>query len=140
MQQLIEFVGHHALLAGAAAVALVLVAIYEFRNSAQSAASLSSTQAVRLMNQGALLIDLRGKESYDAGHIGEARNIPLATLESQVDTMKKWRDKTVITYCDTGRDGAVAARTLQKQGFTKVFNLAGGLNGWIKDNMPVGKA
>ena len=121
-------------------MALVLVAIYEFRNSAQSAASLSSTQAVRLMNQGALLIDLRGKEPFDAGHIGEARNIPLATLESQVETMKKWRDKTVITYCDTGRDGAVAARTLQKQGFTKVFNLAGGLNGWIKDNMPVGKA
>ena len=33
-------------------------------------------QAVRLMNQGALVIDLRGKESYDAGHIGDARNVP----------------------------------------------------------------
>jgi rhodanese-related sulfurtransferase len=140
MQQLIDFIGHHPLLAGAAAAALVLVAIYEFMTSAQSAASLGSMQAVRLMNQGALLIDLRGKEPYDAGHIGEARNIPLATLESQLDALKKWRDKAVITYCDTGRDGAAAARTLQKQGFTKVFNLAGGLNGWIKDNMPVGKA
>jgi rhodanese-related sulfurtransferase len=140
MQQLIDFIGHHPLLAAAAAVALVLVAIYEFMTGAQSAAALNSMQAVRLMNQGALLIDLRGKEPYDAGHIGEARNIPLATLESQLDTLKKWRDKAVIAYCDTGRDGAAAARTLQKQGFTKVFSLAGGLNGWIKDNMPVGKA
>jgi rhodanese-related sulfurtransferase len=118
----------------------VLVAIYEFLTGAQSAAALNSMQAVRLMNQGALVIDLRGKEPYDAGHIGEARNIPLATLESQLDMLKKWRDKAVIAYCDTGRDGAAAARTLQKQGFTKAFNLAGGLNGWIKDNMPVGKA
>ena len=140
MQQLIDFIGHHPLLAGAAAVALVLVAIYEFRTSAQSAAALSAMQAVRLMNQGALVIDLRDKESFDAGHVGEARNIPLATLESQAGALKKWRDKPVITYCDTGRDGAAAARTLQKLGFTKVFTLAGGLSGWIKDNMPVGKA
>ena len=140
MQQLIDFIGHHPLLAGAAAVALVLVAIYEFRASAQSAAALSAMQAVRLMNQGALVIDLRDKESFDAGHVGEARNIPLATLESQSGALKKWRDKPVITYCDTGRDGAAAARTLQKLGFTKVFTLAGGLSGWIKDNMPVGKA
>ena len=140
MQQLIEFIGHHALLTGAAAVALMAVAAYEFRIGAQASAALSSMQVVRLMNQGALVIDLRARETYDTGHIGEARNIPLSTLESQGEALKKWRDKPVIAYCDTGRDGAVAARTLQRLGFTKAFSLAGGLNGWIKDNMPVGKA
>jgi rhodanese-related sulfurtransferase len=140
MQQLIDFLGHHPLLAGAAAAALVIVAIYEFRTGAQSVAALSAMQAVRLMNQGALVIDLRGREPFDAGHIGEARNIPLGELESATEALKKWRDKAVIAYCDTGRDGAIAARTLQKHGFTKAFSLAGGLNGWIKDNMPVGKA
>jgi rhodanese-related sulfurtransferase len=140
MQQLIEFIGHHALLSGGAAVALMVVAAYEFRTGVQGSAALSAMQAVRLMNQGALLIDLRAKEPFDAGHIGEARNIALSALESQGEALKKWRDKPVIAYCDTGRDGAVAARTLQKLGFTKAFSLAGGLNGWIKDNMPVGKA
>jgi len=140
MQQLIEFMGHHPFLAGAAAVAFVIVALYEIRTGVQTSLALSANQAVRLMNQGALVIDLRGKDPYDAGHIGEARNIPFATLESQADSLKKWRDKAIIAYCDTGRDSAAAARTLQKIGFTKVFTLAGGLSGWIKDNMPVGKA
>jgi rhodanese-related sulfurtransferase len=137
MQQLIEYLGHHPVLAGNAALLFVIVAIYEMRIRAQSSAALSPMQAVRLINQGALVIDLRATESYDSGHIGAARNIPAATLESQVETLNKWRDKQVITYCDTGRDAAEAVRTLARLGFTNVLNLEGGLNGWIKDNMPV---
>jgi rhodanese-related sulfurtransferase len=91
------------------------------------------------MNQGALVIDLRGKELYDAGHIGEARNVPVAELASQAESLKKWRDKNVITYCDSGVSGAGGARTLMKLGFTKVFNLQGGLNAWVKDNLPLAK-
>ena len=89
------------------------------------------------MNQGALVIDLRSKDLFDAGHIVDARHVPAAALESQADTLKKWRDKNVITYCDTGANGAGAARTLTKLGFTKVFNLHGGLNAWVKDNLPL---
>jgi len=91
------------------------------------------------MNQGALVIDLRSKDLFDAGHIVDARNVPVATLESQADSLKKWRDKNVITYCDTGSNGAGAARALIKLGFTKVFNLQGGLNAWVKDNLPLTK-
>ena len=43
----------------------------------------------------------------------------------------------MITYCDSGISGAGAARTLAKLGFTKVFNLEGGLNAWVKDNLPL---
>ncbi len=117
----------------------IAVLVYELRERIQSFASLSSMQAVRLMNQGALVLDLRGRESYDAGHIGDARNVPAADLPNQLESLKKWREKSVITYCDSGRDGAIAARTLQKQGFTKVFNLDGGLNAWLKDNLPLAK-
>ena len=35
--------------------------------------------------------------------------------------------------------GAGAARTLTKLGFTKVFSLEGGLNAWVKDNLPLTK-
>ena len=96
-------------------------------------------QAVRLMNQGALVIDLRAKDAFDAGHIGDARNVPASDLESQADSLNKWRDKTVITYDDSGMAGAGAARTLTKLGFSKVFSLEGGLNAWTKDNLPLTK-
>ena len=92
------------------------------------------------MNQGALVIDLRSKELYDAGHIVDARNVPVARDSNRRPTrLKKWRDKNVITYCDSGADGASGARTLMKLGFTKVFNLQGGLNAWVKDNLPLAK-
>ena len=139
MQRLFEFIGHHPYLAGGAVLAAAAVAFYEIRERIQAFAALSATQAVRLMNQGALVIDLRPKESYDAGHIGDARNVPVAELASQAESLKKWRDKNVITYCDSGVNGASGARTLMKLGFTKVFNLHGGLNAWVKDNLPLAK-
>jgi rhodanese-related sulfurtransferase len=139
MQRLFEFIGHHPYLASGAVLAAVVVAFYEIRERIQAFAALSSMQAVRLMNQGALVIDLRSKEAYDAGHIGEARNVPVAELAAQADALKKWRDKNVITYCDSGVNGASGARTLMKLGFTKVFNLHGGLSAWVKDNLPVAK-
>jgi rhodanese-related sulfurtransferase len=140
MQRLFEFIGNHYYLATGALVAAALVAFYEIRERLQAFAALSSMQAVRLMNQGALVLDLRARESYDAGHIGDARNVPVADLESQAEGLKKWRDKNVITYCDSGTSGASGARSLMKLGFTKVFNLHGGLNAWVKDNLPLTKA
>jgi rhodanese-related sulfurtransferase len=139
MQRLLEFIGHHPYLAAAAVAAALVVVIYELRERVQAFAAVSAMQAVRLMNQGALVIDLRSKELYDAGHIGDARNVPTAELESQAESLKKWRDKNVITYCDSGANGASAARSLIKLGFTKVFNLQGGLNAWVKDNLPLAK-
>ncbi len=140
MQRLVEFIGNHPYLASGAVLAAVAVAIYEFQARLQAFAALSAMQAVRLMNQGALVLDLRAKESFDAGHIGDARNVPAAELAAQADNLKKWRDKTVITYDDSGTGGASAARTLTKLGFTTVFTLQGGLNAWIKDNLPLTKA
>ena len=137
MQRLLEFIGHHPFLAGGALVAALAVIAVEIKERIQKFAALSAAQAVRLMNQGALIIDLRPQEAFEAGHIGEARNVPAADLEAQAESLKKWRDRTVITYCDSGVNGAGAARTLAKLGFTKVFNLDGGLNAWIKDNLPL---
>ena len=97
-------------------------------------------QAVRLMNQGALVIDVRGKELYDAGHIGEARNVPAVELDAQADALKKWRQKTVITYCDSGRDGAMrGAHAEQARLRPRCSICRADSNAWVKDNMPLAK-
>jgi rhodanese-related sulfurtransferase len=137
MQRLFEYVGHHPYLAGGAVVVALAVAGYEIWARLQAFAALSAMQAVRLMNQGALVLDLRTKQSFDAGHIVDARNVPAAELAAQAESLKKWRDKNVIAYDDTGLGGAGAARTLSKLGFSKVFSLEGGLDGWVKNNLPL---
>jgi hypothetical protein len=66
MQRLYEYAQHHPfLLTAAVAVAIVVIA-YEIREQARAAKALSGPQAVRLMNDGALVIDVRGKDQYDA--------------------------------------------------------------------------
>lgn len=140
MQRLFEFIVHHPFLASGVVLAAAAVIVYEVQARLQAFAALSAMQAVRLMNQGALVLDLRAKEAFDAGHIGDARHMPAANLAAQADTLKKWRDKTVITYDDGGNGGAQAARQLTRLGFTKVFNLEGGLNAWVKDNLPLTKS
>jgi len=133
MQRLLEFIAHHPYLAGGTAMVAFTLAVYELQLRVQAMAALSATQAVRLMNQGALLLDLRPKEAFDAGHIGEARNVPAGQLAAQADALKKWRDKTVIAYDDSGSGGANAVRILTGQGFSKVFSLQGGIKAWIKE-------
>ncbi len=139
MQRLIEYAGHHPWLTAGAVFAAVAVLIYELRARMEGFGALSSAEAVRLMNQGALVLDLRSKESYESGHIGDARGIPAAELDGQVESLKKWREKQIIVYCDSGRTGAAAARKLAGQGFAKVANLEGGVAAWIRDNMPLAK-
>lgn len=140
MQRFFEYLAHHPYLSGAAVVIAILVIVNEFLERAKSFAAVSAAQAVQMMNQGALLLDVRGKDAYEAGHIGDARSIVEAELATQADSLlKKWRERNVIVYCDSGVRSAGAARTLSKLGFAKVFNLAGGLDAWRKENLPLVK-
>jgi rhodanese-related sulfurtransferase len=139
MQRLFEYITHHSLLSGAALAAGIAVLVYEIRERTLAFSAISAAQAVQYMNQGALVLDVRDKESFDAGHLADARSTPAATLEDQIDALKRWREKNIVVYCDRGVSGAAAARTLAKMGFAKVVNLAGGLDAWRKDNLPVVK-
>jgi rhodanese-related sulfurtransferase len=140
MQRLFEYLTHHPYLSGGAVAIAILVIVNELRERVQAFAAVSAMQAVQMMNQGALVLDVRGREVFEAGHIGEARNVPTADLDAQAESLKRWRDKNVIIYCDSGISAAGAARTLSKLGFAKVFNLAGGLDAWRKENLPIVKA
>jgi rhodanese-related sulfurtransferase len=137
MQRLIEFAGNHPYLVSAAAFMFVVVIVSEIRTRVQGLAAIAPQDAVRLMNQGALVLDVRGREPYAAGHIGEARHLPFKDLANSAETLKKFKEKPIVTYCDTGSEGGAAARELRKLGFGKAFTLRGGLAAWQQDNLPL---
>lgn len=115
----------------------ILVIVYEMRVQSETKASVSPQDMVRLMNQGALLIDLRPLEQYSAGHVGGARQMSGEQILKAADTLKKYKEKAVVVYDDTGSLSASAARQLAAQGFTKAFNLRGGLAAWRGENLPL---
>ncbi|MBS0394271.1 MAG: rhodanese-like domain-containing protein [Proteobacteria bacterium] len=139
MQQFLEYVTHHYALVAAAAAMLVLVLVHEFRARTASFASISPAEAVRLVNAGAVLVDIRGREAFEAGHIAGARNVPGAVIADGAQPLERFKDKAVIAYCDSGMTAGSAARHLGRLGFSKAYNLRGGLAAWRQENLPVVK-
>ena len=137
MNQLIEFAGNHPYLVSAAVLMLIIVIVSEMRTRIQEFAALAPSDAIRMMNHGAVVVDVREGAEYEAGHIVDARHIPLKELGASAATLKRHKDKPVITCCDSGTNGGAAARELGKLGFTKVFNLRGGLGAWRQENLPL---
>ena len=95
--------------------------------------------AVRLMNQGALLVDVRSREEFEGGHVLDARHLPQEEVAGAAESLKKYRDKPVIVCCESGMRSGAAARVLKAQGFAKVVNLRGGLAAWRTENLPLVK-
>lgn len=73
-----------------------------------------------LMQQGAVIIDVRTKGEYQSGHIKGSLNIPLNTLSSNLNKIRK--DKPVITCCASGMRSASAKGILKSNGFSEVYN------------------
>ena len=139
MQQFYQYVTNHYWLVSAAVVMAVLVLVHEFRSRTAAFASISPAEAVRLVNTGALLVDIRERAAFEAGHIAGARSLPGAAIAEGAKGLERFKDKTVIAYCDSGMTGGAAARHLGRLGFTKAYNLRGGLAAWRQDNLPVVK-
>jgi rhodanese-related sulfurtransferase len=140
MDRLLEYITHHPWYAAGAAVAALLVIAYELRARSEEVAAVSPQDVVRLMNQGALVIDLRPTEAFASGHVAGARQMSGEQILKAGDTLKKQKEKVVVVYDDTGSLGASAARQLAAQGFTKAFNLRGGIAAWRAENLPLQKA
>ncbi len=139
MEHLAEYTNHHPWLAGALVLVAIVVVLYELRLRSEARASVSPQDMVRLINQGALLIDLRPQEAYAAGHVGGARHMSGDQILQAAETLKKYKEKTVVVYDDTGSLSASAVRQLAAQGFTRAFNLRGGLAAWRSENLPLSR-
>lgn len=139
MNRLLEYTTNHPFLVAAAAILFVLVIVLEVRNRARGSSLISPTEAVLLANGGAAVIDVRSAEEYQAGHIIDAKHIPANEIASHAESLKKYKEKPVLVYCENGFASANAARALRGLGFTKVATLRGGLLNWRQENLPLVK-
>lgn len=73
-----------------------------------------------VMQRGAQIIDVRTKGEYAGGHVKGSVNIPLDSLRSQINKLKK--DKPVITCCASGMRSGSAKSILLSNGFEEVHN------------------
>ncbi len=140
MERLLEFVGNHLYLV----VAFVVVTVLLLRDLVESLLRkyqvVSPLQAVMLINQDAVVVDVREPSEWAKGHIGNARLIPLGELDKRLEELAAFKDRPVIVTCQSGTRSSVACKKLVKAGFARVYMLKGGMTAWEDANLPVIKS
>jgi MFS family permease len=87
--------------------------------------------AVLVSRRHVLIMDVRSPEEFAAGHVEDAINIPLATLDSHSSELP--RDCLIVTVCGKGGGRSErAAQALRARGFKQVRSLCGGTDAWKK--------
>ena len=127
---------HNNLFILAVAVVSGLMLAWPALGRTRGGSSVSAAQAVQMINQRqAVVVDLRGADLYAAGHIAQARSLPLADLDQKAASLP--RNKPLVLVCEQGRDSAKAAARLKALGHDEVVTLEGGLRGWVQAGLPI---
>ena len=96
----------------------------------------SVDEAKGMMSDGDVaVIDVREPHEYNAGHVPNAKLIPVAKVFARKDELP--RDKDVIFICQVGQRSALACEMAAAAGLTRLFNLEGGTEAWVKAGNPV---
>ncbi|MEJ2086907.1 MAG: rhodanese-like domain-containing protein [Gammaproteobacteria bacterium] len=138
MDHIITFIGNHPFLVGT----FVLLLILFIRNEAQRGGqTVTAQQLVEMVNrENALVLDVRDKKEFDAGHIVDAVNIPYASLETRLSELAEHKSRPVVVACKVGQHSGAAGTLLRKNGFEHVRRLTGGVAEWRNQNLPVVKS
>jgi rhodanese-related sulfurtransferase len=134
---LIEFATRHWQLFWSTVVLAFAAIGFELWSRQHDLASVSPQDLVRLVNQNALVLDLRPAEQYKAGHVSGARHVSGEQIQKAGDAFKRHKEKVVVVYDDTGAQGHGAVRQLVAQGFKNAVSLRGGIAAWRSENLPL---
>ncbi len=137
MDRFLEFTSNHVLLVSALMISFFVLVFTELRRKATGLINIEATEAVKLINNDALVIDIRSAEAFSRGHIVNARNIPADELDAKIEQLQKHKSKPIVAVCDAGMTTTRTVTTLRKSGFESVFGLKGGMTGWSQAGYPV---
>lgn len=122
----------------AIAIASGALLLWPMVNRRFAGATLGHLAATRMINdQDAVILDVRSSDEFAAGHLPQARNIPLPDVEKRAGEIPA--GKPVILCCQTSARAGKAAAALRSQGRENVYVLDGGLQGWQQAGLPVVK-
>lgn len=82
-------------------------------------------------NTAALLLDVRERDEWDAGHIEGAEHFALSALMAG-EQLQMPKDRAIILYCQKGKRSQMAAQILKAAGYTNLSNMTGGYDAWLE--------
>ncbi len=137
MEKIFEFLLNHWILSGLWLGIVVTLILYI---KAKAGSALSPQQATLLVNrQDGVILDIRDKKAFEAGHIVDAVNIPLAKLGERSSELEKFREMPLVVVCNMGQQSGEAVKLLEEKGFTEVSRMSGGMTEWSSQGLPTVK-
>ena len=97
---------------------------------------IAPAEAAREVERGALLIDVREKEDWEAAHVPGATHLRRGEVELEIEDIAPALDTPIICHCGGGSRSALVAESLQRMGYTNVRSLAGGFKAWRQAGLP----
>lgn len=93
--------------------------------------NISPKQAQRKVQKHITILDVRTSPEFDSSHIKGAINMNVQDSVHFMQQIQKLdKDETYLVYCRSGKRSAKAAGWMDQEGFTRVFNMKGGILGW----------
>jgi rhodanese-related sulfurtransferase len=100
----------------------------------------STLEVTQMLNRGkAVLVDVRTPEEFAAGHMRDAKNIPLADFDKRIGELDKSKSKSIVIVCQNGARADKALKQLKAAGFEDAIGLEGGFAAWQAASLPVAK-
>ncbi|MCU0267668.1 MAG: rhodanese-like domain-containing protein [Acidimicrobiales bacterium] len=100
----------------------------------EGSSDLDVDDAREVLRNGGLLVDVRERNEWDAGHAPKAKHYPLRTLPSSIERLPA--DRTLVVVCRSGNRSKRATRLLRKEGLD-ARNLRGGMTAWRAAGQPL---
>lgn len=85
-------------------------------------------EALKLVEDGAVLLDVREKEEFEKSHLEGATHLGRGLLEMKIGEIIPDKATPIVCCCAGGNRGALVADTLQKMGYKNILSIEGGLN------------
>jgi rhodanese-related sulfurtransferase len=105
-----------------------------FSNAIKEIDANELAQWVNDPNHNLRVIDVRQMHEIATGTVPKAEALPLHTLPAKVRELP--RDQKLVLVCRSGARSAQACLFLQQNGFSNVYNLRGGMMGWMQNGLP----
>jgi rhodanese-related sulfurtransferase len=85
----------------------------------------------------AVVLDVRSREEYEAGHIAGSVNLPINAKDFDEQVKKLDKEKTYLVHCAMGGRSARASAKMKEVGIPKLFDFSGGIRAWREAEKPV---
>ena len=105
----------------------------------ESLGTTSAVETANWMQQGRVhVLDVRDEYEWNEKHIPGARHQFVGYLEESLPQLPK--DSEIVAHCSVGHRSGLAVSILKRHGFTRVYNMLGGITAWEKLGLPLEKS